>query len=144
MRSKAINKLIYNWRQSVENGDMEPEAMVESLEEQVSGYRDMSFEDLDGDRELAEIMGYEVETMTDAQVVEWQEIVNEAAQRYLNEEKVMWMEAGETREVQPDELHVPDTIEVQVPSGRFWEPSIEETQALPEEEWIPEDELPFQ
>lgn len=130
MKEKAIGRLIYNWNRLVAEGDMTKDAMVESLEDQISGYMDFSMEDLDGDPELQEITGYDVGNMTDEQADEWAKIVNEAAQRYINEEKVKWMdgETGEIYDEDPNNGCVPNTIEVQVP----------------EEEWMPEDlELPF-
>lgn len=83
MKEKAIEKLIANWERLVAEGDMEPEAMAESLRDQVSGYMDLSAEDLEGDPELAEMMGYNIDDMTDEQVDEWKEVVEEAAKRYL-------------------------------------------------------------
>ena len=85
--NKAIEKLIQNWKQLVENGDFDAEEMRQSLEEQVNGGCqgwDASLEELEADPELAEIMGYG-EELTEEQEDEWLEIVTEAAKRYLEE-----------------------------------------------------------
>lgn len=85
--NKAIEKLIQNWKQLVENGDFDAEEMRQSLEEQVNGGCqgwDASLEELETDPELAEIMGYG-EELTEEQEDEWLEIVTEAAKRYLEE-----------------------------------------------------------
>ena len=90
MREKAIEKLISNWKGLVENGEFEPEEMRESLWEQANhagqGW-DSSFEEFESDPELLDIMGYDLDEMTDEQDDEWVEIVTEAAKRYLEKEE---------------------------------------------------------
>lgn len=88
MREKAIQRLLENWRSLVDNGDFSAEEMIESLTEQVehtSQGWDCSTEDLEEDPELAEMLGYDIDSMTDDQWNEWQEIVTEAAKIYLGE-----------------------------------------------------------
>lgn len=85
--NKAIERLVQNWKQLVQNGDLEEQEMIESLKEQVNGGCqgwDSSLEELETDPELAEIMGYG-EELTDEQESEWLGIVIEAAKRYLRE-----------------------------------------------------------
>ena len=127
MKNKAIKKLVSNWEKLVNEGDMTLEAMIESLEDQISGYLDLSAEDLEGDSELAEIMGYDIDNMTDSQIDEWYEIVNEAAIKFMHK-------------------HDPIVIteEVKVPGGRYWEPGWEDANEHPMDNDLPgSDELPF-
>lgn len=89
-RNAAIVKLINNWRELVRTGEMGKYEMIESLQEQVDkncqGW-DMSLEELDLDPTLGFIMGYDIDYMTDEQVDEWEDIVDEAARIYLSYEK---------------------------------------------------------
>lgn len=85
---KAIERLISNWKQLVNNGDFSYEEMRESLTVQVErscqGW-DSSLEELDSDPELYEMMGYDEDELTDEQMDEWTEVVCRAAQKYLEE-----------------------------------------------------------
>ena len=81
MKELAIKILIETWRNLVKEGEFTKEEMEESLIAQIGGYEDTSLEDLtDG---LAEIMGYDIDNITDVQMKEWYDIVNEAAERYM-------------------------------------------------------------
>lgn len=123
MREKVIERLISNWKDLVDTGAFTEEDLHNSLEMQVehSGQGwDMSLEDLEADPEMAEMMGYDIDNMTDEQVDEWQEIVKEAASRYLTK---------------TDEW-----------PNRWWEPGAEDApEVLPEDQWLPDgEELPFE
>lgn len=89
-REQAIERLIADWSELVASGEIDAEELRNSLTEQAEcncqGW-DSSMEDLEGDPELANIMGYNIDDMTDEQVDEWTQIVTEAARRYLNKEE---------------------------------------------------------
>lgn len=123
MREKVIGRLISNWKDLVDTGAFTEEDMLSSLEMQVehSGQGwDMSLEDLEADPGMAEMMGYDIDNMTDEQVDEWREVVEEAAERYL---------------AKTDEW-----------PNRWWEPGAEDApKVLPEDQWLPDnEELPFE
>lgn len=80
-RQRAKEELTKRWNDLVRDGDMTHEEMVESLTEQVSGYYDLSMEDLD--EELAAIMGWDITHLTEEQREEWTAIVNETAEEWL-------------------------------------------------------------
>lgn len=84
-RTKAKSILITGWEELVESGEFSLEDMLESLTEQVEencqGW-DCSTEELDNSPELFDIMGYD-EDMTDEQIDEWLEIVQEAAREFI-------------------------------------------------------------
>lgn len=87
MRQQIINKLVEIWRQMIEDGEFDAEEMRQSLEEQAYGGCqgwDNSLEELECHPELGEMLGYD-EDLTDEQFDQWQEIVIEAARRYLDE-----------------------------------------------------------
>lgn len=82
-REMAKEILKANWAELVSSGDMDIEDMVGSLEDQISGYEDLSLDELT--EEMAETLGWEFADLTDEQVDEWKEIVEEAAKEWLTE-----------------------------------------------------------
>ena len=84
-KEEAIKALIANWKELVKNGEFSAKEMRESLMEQINadcqGW-DSSEEDLT--EEIARILGYDIEDMTDEQLDEWEGIVSEAAKRYVD------------------------------------------------------------
>lgn len=81
-REMAKANLKANWAELVSSGDMDLEELVRSLEDQIDGYEDLSLDELT--EEMAEILGWEFGDLTDEQVDEWEEIINEAAEEYLS------------------------------------------------------------
>lgn len=89
MREKAIARLIEDWRSLISDGWLPEDvngSLREQVEQNVQGW-DSSMEDLEADPSLGDIMGYDIDDMTDEQVDEWCDIVTEAARRYLEEQK---------------------------------------------------------
>lgn len=81
MRERAKEILRRNWREVVKDGNLTEEELRNSLEDQISGYLDLSMDELT--EEECEAMGWEYGNMTDEQMDEWTEIVNETAKEYL-------------------------------------------------------------
>lgn len=80
-REQAIAELMAGWDKLISDGDMTTKEMVESLIDQMSGYQDMSADELTDD--LAELMGWNPSAITDDQLDAWRDLVNEAATRYM-------------------------------------------------------------
>ena len=82
MRETIKAELQQRWSQLVAEENMTEEELRQSLEDQVSGYLDLSMDEIT--EEDAERMNWEYGEMSDEQMNEWTEMVNEAAREYLN------------------------------------------------------------
>lgn len=78
-RAKEI--LTASWQTLIDNGDMTAEEMAESLQDQIDGYADMSLDELDPI--LADLMGMNIDDLTDEDLDTWRDLVNETAREWL-------------------------------------------------------------
>lgn len=78
-RAKEI--LTASWQTLIDNGDMTAEEMAESLQDQIDGYADMSLDELDPI--LADLMGMDIDDLTDEDLDTWRDLVNETAREWL-------------------------------------------------------------
>lgn len=82
MREVIKAELKQRWAELVADGNMTEEELRQSLQDQVDGYLDLSMDEIQ--EQDTERMGWEYGDMTDEQMDEWTEIVNEAAREYLS------------------------------------------------------------
>ena len=82
MRETIKAELQQRWSQLVAEGNMTEEELRQSLKDQVSGYLDLSMDEIT--EEDTERMNWEYGEMSDEQMDEWTEMVNEAAREYLS------------------------------------------------------------
>lgn len=80
-RTQAKEILTANWQDLITSGDMTAEEMAESLQDQISGMLDLSADELTSG--LADLMGWDIDDMTEDQLNEWQGIVDETAREWL-------------------------------------------------------------
>lgn len=79
---QTIKSLLYAWDDIVKTGGMTREEMVVSLKDQISGYSDMSADELTSDRAVE--LGWSAVNPTDAQLSQWKRIVNRAARIWMS------------------------------------------------------------
>lgn len=84
-RNTAKQTLTANWTDLVKGGDWSAEEMWYSLTEQAEGACDMSLEELTPD--LAALLGWDIDALTEEQEGEWSDLVTEAA--------IEWLEGAE-------------------------------------------------
>ena len=77
----AKKTLMSAWDGLIASGDMTAEEMAESLRDQITGYADLSAEELTG--EMADILGWDIDDITDEQLDAWCDIVDAAAKEWL-------------------------------------------------------------
>lgn len=106
----AKETLKANWNELIATGDMTAEEMAESLQNQISGWEDLSADELTP--QMAEILGWDIEDITDEQTEEWREIVNETAKEWL---------VGETLKARGwDEIAIAEFIAYLHEDGIHW------------------------
>ena len=74
-------KLMAGWNGMVLGGLMTKSELFDSLYEQISGYKDMSADELTV--EMAEFMGWDITDITIDQFKEWEDLVNQTAREYM-------------------------------------------------------------
>lgn len=82
---RAIEMLLDRWHALVDNGDMSAEELEESLQEQVDmGCQGWDSCEDDLEEDIAAVMAYDLDDMTEEQWDEWLEVVQTAAKMYLS------------------------------------------------------------
>lgn len=76
-------RLMAGWNGQVLGGLMTMDDLEESLRDQISGQVDMSADELDAD--MAQLMGWDIENITEDQYGTWKDLVNQTAREYLGE-----------------------------------------------------------
>ena len=82
-REMAKARMREAWTELVACGEWSEDQMVDSLHDQIDGYCDMACEELTD--EMAVLMGWDIDDLSDDQLDEWESIVNEACTEWLNE-----------------------------------------------------------
>lgn len=80
-KDMVMVRLMAGWNGQILGGLMTHEDMVESLRDQISGQMDMSADELDAD--MAGLMGWDIENITEDQYGTWRDLVNQTAMEYI-------------------------------------------------------------
>ena len=79
--TQVMARLMAGWNGMVIGGLMTYEDLRESLTDQVNGIMDMSADELDAD--MAGLMGWDIDRITEEQYDIWRDLVNQTARKYL-------------------------------------------------------------